>query len=91
MIIDPVAEQAYEQVLDDLEIREVRDLADRLDERERAVIRSHYGLGQPAQTLSQIGDALGLTAERARQIEVAALSKLREELARPAAARVKAT
>ena len=91
MIIDPVAEQAYEQVLDDLEIREVRDLADRLDERERAVIRSHYGLGQPAQTLSQIGDALGLTAERTRQIEVAALSKLREELARPAAAWVKAT
>jgi RNA polymerase primary sigma factor len=91
MIIDPVAEQAYEQVLDDLEIRELRDLADLLDERERAVIRSHYGLGQPAQTLSQIGDALGLTAERARQIEVAALTKLREELARPAAARMKAT
>jgi RNA polymerase sigma factor (sigma-70 family) len=91
MTIDPVAEQAYEQVLDDLEIREVRDLADQLDERERAVIRSHYGLGQPAQTLSQIGDELGLTAERARQIEVAALSKLREELARPAATRVKAT
>lgn len=91
MIIDPVAEHAYEEVLDDLEIRELRDLADLLDERERVVIRSHYGLGQPAQTLSQIGDALGLTAERARQIEVAALTKLREELARPAAVRMKAT
>jgi RNA polymerase primary sigma factor len=80
-IADPVAEQAYEQVLDDLEIREVRDLADQLDERERAVIRGHYGLGQPVQTLHQIGGALGLTAERARQIEVGALSKLREALA----------
>jgi RNA polymerase primary sigma factor len=86
LIVDPVAEQAYEQVLDELEIREVRDLADQLDDRERAVIRGHYGLGQPAQTLNQIGGALGLTAERARQIEVGALDKLRATLARPATA-----
>jgi RNA polymerase primary sigma factor len=91
MVIDPLAEQAYEQVLDELEIRDVRDLAEQLDERERAIIRSHYGLGQPAQTLSQIGEALGLTAERARQIEVGALTKLREQLAQPAAADMKAT
>ena len=84
VIIDPAAERAYEQLLDDLEIREVRDLADRLDERERAVIRAHYGLGEAAQTLNQIGGALGLTAERARQIEVGALKKLREALAQPA-------
>jgi RNA polymerase primary sigma factor len=83
-IIDPVAEQAYEQVLDRIEIREVRDFADQLDERERAVIRAHYGLGQSAQTLTQIGGALGLTAERARQIELGALNKLREALAQPA-------
>lgn len=83
-IIDPSAEQAYERVLDHLEVRQVRDLADHLEERERAVIRAHYGLGQPAQTLNQIGRALGLTAERARQIEVAALDKLRDSLAQPA-------
>ncbi len=81
MIVDPRAEQAYEQVLDGFEIREVRELAESLDERERAVIRGHYGLGQPAQTLPQIGGALGVTAERARQIEVAALTRLREALA----------
>ncbi len=34
---------------------------------------AHYGLGQSAQTLTEIGAALGLTAERARQIESAAL------------------
>jgi RNA polymerase primary sigma factor len=83
-IVDPVAEQAYEQVLDEIEIREVRDVADQLDERERAVIRAHYGLlGQPAQTLDQIGGGLGLTAERARQIEAGALAKMREALAQP--------
>ena len=79
-IVDPLAEQAYERVLDEIEIAEVRDLADHLVARQRAVIRAHYGLGEPAQTLDQIGAGLGLTAERARQIEVVALSALREAL-----------
>lgn len=83
-IADPAAEQAYERVLDELEIRDVRDLTDELDERERAVIQAHYGLGREPQTLGQIGSGLGLTAERVRQIEVAALEKLRESLAQPA-------
>jgi RNA polymerase primary sigma factor len=82
-IVDPAAERAYELVLDEIEIREVRNLADQLDERERTVIRAHYGLGRSTQTLSEIGAALGLTAERARQIEVAALGKLRAALAYP--------
>ena len=83
-IVDPVAEQAYAKVLDDIEIDEVLDLTNELEERERAVIRSHYGLGQKPRTLSEIGAGLGLTAERARQIEAAALAKLRQTLAQPA-------
>ena len=83
-IVDPAAEQAYQDVLDELEIEYVRDLTDELDERERAVIRAHYGVGEKAQTLSEIGAGLGLTAERARQIEVVALSKLRDKLVQPA-------
>src|SRR4051794_6946471 len=71
-IADPDAEQAYARVLDRIEIHEVRDVFGRLDERERTVIRAHYGLGQQAQTLNQIGDGLSLTAERARQIEAVA-------------------
>lgn len=82
-IVDPVAEQAYERVLDTIELREVRDVADQLEERERAVIRAHYGLGQQAQTLVQIGVTLGLTAERTRQIEAGALAKIREALVQP--------
>jgi RNA polymerase primary sigma factor len=86
-LVDPVAEQTFEQVLDEMEIREARDVTDRLTERERAVIRAHYGLGQPAQTFDQIGGELGLTAERARQIEVGALTRMRDALAQPAPAR----
>jgi RNA polymerase sigma factor (sigma-70 family) len=82
-IVDPVAEQAYERVLDDIEIHGVLDLTEELEERERAVLRGHYGLGQQARTLSEIGAGLGLTAERARQIEAGALTKLRRALAQP--------
>ena len=89
-IADPVAEREYEHVLDEIEIHEVRDLADELDPRERCVLRAHYGLGEPAQTLGQIGGTLGLTAERARQIEVGALEKLRERLSQAAPVRAEA-
>lgn len=85
-IVDPVAERAYEKVLDNLEFHAVVDLTNALEDRERAVIRSHYGLGQEMRTLSEIGAGLGVTAERARQIESAALAKLRQALAQPASA-----
>jgi RNA polymerase primary sigma factor len=80
-IVDPGAEQAYQQVLDELELSEVRDLTEELEERERTVIRAHYGLGTQSRTLSDIGAGLGLSAERARQIEADALGKLRAALA----------
>jgi RNA polymerase primary sigma factor len=86
-IVDPTAEHAYQQVLDAFEIRDARDLTEQLDERERKVIRAHYGLGRHAQTLSEIGTGLGLTAERVRQIEAGALSKLRAELSQSAPTR----
>jgi RNA polymerase sigma factor (sigma-70 family) len=83
LLVDPGAEQAFDQVLDYMELREVREAAEQLTERQRAVIRAHFGLGQPVQTLDEIGDRLGLTAERARQIEVEALVRMRDALARP--------
>jgi RNA polymerase primary sigma factor len=83
MVADPGAEKAYDQVLDRMEIQAVQDLTDRLDDRERAVLRAHYGLGRPPQTLDSIGSGLGLTAERIRQIEKRALEKLREAAAQP--------
>jgi RNA polymerase primary sigma factor len=81
-IADPAAEGDYEAVLDRIELGEARNLADDLDERSRNVLRAHYGLGRPARTLTEIGADLGVTAERARQIEVDALRQLRERLRR---------
>jgi DNA-directed RNA polymerase sigma subunit (sigma70/sigma32) len=53
-----------------------------LDPREQVVLRLRFGLdGSQPQTLGELGHQLGLTRERVRQIEKAALSKLR----RPAA------
>jgi RNA polymerase sigma factor (sigma-70 family) len=51
---------------------------DALNEREREVVALRYGLrdGQP-RTLQEVGQAIGTTRERARQIEVGALAKLR--------------
>jgi RNA polymerase sigma factor (sigma-70 family) len=83
-ITDPVAEEAYDEALDRVIMAAVRSSLEDLDQRERSVVRSHYGLGGPPQTLAAIGASLGLTAERARQIEVHALAKLRDALTRPA-------
>ena len=49
-----------------------------LTERQADVIRFRFGLdGGPDHTLQQVGNKLNLTRERVRQIEVAALRKLR--------------
>lgn len=56
-----------------------------LDEREQYIILNHYALDpgvikKKPMTLKQIGDQLGLTKERIRQIELQALQKLRQSL-----------
>jgi RNA polymerase sigma factor (sigma-70 family) len=56
----------------------MRDLVARLDARERRIIQLRFGLdGGEAQTLQEIGEALGLSRERVRQIETRALEKMR--------------
>jgi RNA polymerase primary sigma factor len=52
-----------------------------LEERQATVLRMRFGLqGDEASTLEEVGEHLGLTRERVRQIEVAALKKLREQM-----------
>jgi RNA polymerase primary sigma factor len=61
------------------ECEKVLRLLDEIDQREANVLRLHYGLnGQTPLTLKEIGAKLGLTRERIRQIQRAALTKLYE-------------
>jgi RNA polymerase sigma factor (sigma-70 family) len=54
-----------------------------LSARERTVLSSRFGLhGEPAMTLMEVGTRLAISRERVRQIERAALSRLRRALSR---------
>ncbi len=48
-----------------------------LNERERKVIESFFGIGQQEMTLEEIGEKYGLTRERVRQIKEKAIRRLR--------------
>jgi DNA-directed RNA polymerase sigma subunit (sigma70/sigma32) len=63
LLIDPLAAGAYEQLLDHSEIEQVRALLATLNDRERAILRSRYGIDGPEQSLRDIGDRLGLSAQ----------------------------
>ncbi|MCC7078721.1 MAG: sigma-70 family RNA polymerase sigma factor [Acidimicrobiia bacterium] len=61
-----------------LESQGLRRGMDHLTSREREIIERRFGLdGRAAETLEQIGETLGITRERVRQIQAKALSKLR--------------
>jgi RNA polymerase primary sigma factor len=66
----------------DEEVGRVLGLVERLGGREATVLRLRFGLGggEPL-TLKAVGERLGLTRERVRQIEAEALAKLRDSLA----------
>jgi RNA polymerase primary sigma factor len=77
-LADPVAEEEYERIMTRLEIETIRDLTKTLTPREREILYLHYGLeGAPPQTLRTIGETIGISAERVRQIEEQTLEKLR--------------
>ena len=65
-------------------LKEVQEMLRTMDTREATVLKMRFGLEDTEpHTLKEIGESLGLTRERVRQIETEALGKLAEGLKDP--------
>jgi RNA polymerase primary sigma factor len=84
MLMDERRKSPDQELIDDDVLGKVKELFQFLDAREATVLKMRFGLEDtPTHTLKEIGEALGLTRERVRQIEVEALSKLQHGLSDP--------
>ncbi|MCL4730939.1 MAG: RNA polymerase sigma factor RpoD/SigA [Planctomycetes bacterium] len=76
-------EDPAEQVMTQNEVQMLSSMLNAVDERESRILRMRYGIGvDHPMTLSEIGEQLGLTRERIRQIENDAIRSLHEIMAR---------
>lgn len=73
-----------EEVSKQISAEYVKSLLGELSERDSTVIRRRFGLGEglDEETLEEVGDVLGVTRERIRQMQVEALKKLRKKIER---------
>jgi RNA polymerase sigma factor (sigma-70 family) len=78
LLEDPLSNDQYEEALDSIAGQQLRALLGHLTERERDIIDSRFGFERPSEKLAAIGDRLGISAERVRQIEERALTKIRQ-------------
>jgi RNA polymerase sigma factor (sigma-70 family) len=77
MISDRRGQTPFEQTASSEMLDVVLDRLTQLEEREQTVLRLRFGPdGEDPRTLNEIGDQLGLTRERVRQIERVAMKKL---------------
>ena len=83
MIADEGSPDPAEQVMSANEVKMLQEMLDSISEREAKILKLRYGIGiEQPMTLSEIGEEMGLTRERIRQIENNALRTLHAILAR---------
>jgi RNA polymerase primary sigma factor len=81
MLADTRTDMPDHATLREEELRTIERLLAAIDEREARVLRLRFGLeGREPLTLKQIGEEIGLTRERVRQIEIGALKKLNQRM-----------
>jgi RNA polymerase primary sigma factor len=85
MVMDENMRSPEDELLTHDSLTKVMGMIETMDTREATVLRMRFGLDDhEPKTLKEIGESLGLTRERVRQIETEALSKLAEGLETPA-------
>jgi len=84
IVMDEHLRSPEEAMLENDDLKNVMRMIDEMDERESTVLTLRFGLGgvEP-HTLKEIGEKLGLTRERVRQIETEALARLADGLKDP--------
>jgi len=84
MVMDDRARSPEEELVEHDNLTHVLEQLQTMDQREATVLKMRFGLeNHEPRTLKEIGEALGLTRERVRQIETEALAKLAESLEGP--------
>jgi RNA polymerase primary sigma factor len=77
-VIDIRTHDPFAEVAASITITQIERALDSLTEQERTVVELRFGLsGNDPWTLSAVGEMLGITRERVRQIEGRALARLR--------------